>query len=66
MEAEHIINEQSEGRGRLITKKREQGKVEVVIEFTEGYEKRFTEAILKIYENRLREQEKQEAEKEVG
>ncbi len=38
----------------------------MVIEFTEGYEKRFTEAILKIYENRLREQEKQEAEKEVG
>lgn len=43
-----------------ITTKRKPEKVEVVVEFTEGYEQRFTKAILKIYENRLRKQEQQE------
>ncbi len=35
---------------------KENQKVIVKITFTEGYEKRFTEAILKIYANRIRKQ----------
>lgn len=33
----------------------EKPKIPVEVEYTEGYEKRFTEAILKIYAKRLKE-----------
>lgn len=32
-------------------------KIPVIVEYTEGYEKRFTEAIMKIYEKRMRAEE---------
>lgn len=44
---------------------REPKKIPVEVEFTEGYQKRFTYAILKIYSNRIRkdiEQKKEEQE----
>lgn len=45
--------------------------IQVEVEFTEGYEQRFTAAILKIYSNRLRKAEKEtvyrsEAQQAVG
>lgn len=39
--------------------RRERAQIRVEVEFTEGYEQRFTAAILKIYENRLRKAEKE-------
>ena len=38
---------------------KERPKINVQVEFTEGYQKRFTEAIMKIYEKR-RKRERQE------
>ena len=35
-------------------KKKDTRNIQVEVEFTEGYEQRFTEAVLRIYENRLR------------
>lgn len=35
-------------------KKKEIRKIPIEIEYTEGYEQRFTEAVLKIYEDTLR------------
>ncbi len=35
-------------------------KIKLEVEFTEGYEKRFTEEIMKIYNKRVRHKEKQE------
>ena len=40
-----------------MAKKKERAPIKVEVEFTEGYEQRFTAAILKIYENRLRKAE---------
>ena len=40
-------------------KNRENKKITVNVTFTEGYEKRFTQAILKIYENRVKLEQKQ-------
>ena len=40
--------------------RRERGPIRVEVEFTEGYQERFTKAILKIYENRLKKAEKEE------
>ena len=40
-----------------MAKKKERAKIQVEVEFTEGYEQRFTAAILKIYSNRLRKAE---------
>ena len=36
---------------------KEQKKIPVEVEFTEGYQERFTAAVLKIYAKRVREQE---------
>ncbi|MDE7477431.1 MAG: hypothetical protein K2M91_05700 [Lachnospiraceae bacterium] len=38
-------------------KDREKTKVSVEIEFTEGYQERFTTAIMKIFEKRIREEQ---------
>lgn len=35
-------------------------KIEVKVTFTEGYEERFTKAILKIYAKRIQREEKQQ------
>lgn len=37
--------------------KRDEKKISVEVTFTEGYDERFTKAILKIYDNRLRKEE---------
>lgn len=42
-----------------MTKKKERAPIQVEVEFTEGYEQRFTAAILKIYSDRLRKAEKE-------
>ena len=44
-----------------MAKRKERAPIQVEVEFTEGYEQRFTAAILKIYGNRLREAEKEAA-----
>lgn len=38
---------------------KKQKSIKVNVVFTEGYEQRFTKAILKIYEKRVREEKKQ-------
>lgn len=43
----------------MANRRRERAQIQVEVEFTEGYEQRFTAAILKIYENRLRKAEKE-------
>ena len=43
----------------MANKRRERAPIQVQVEFTEGYEQRFTAAILKIYSNRLRKAEKE-------
>lgn len=43
-----------------MAKKRERAQIRVEVEFTEGYQERFTAAILKIYANRLRKASEQE------
>lgn len=40
--------------------KKERPKIDIQVELTEGYQQRFTEAIMKIYEKR-RQKEEQEA-----
>ena len=42
-----------------MAKKKERAQIQVEVEFTEGYEQRFTAAILKIYSNRMRKAEKE-------
>lgn len=43
-----------------MNKTKDKPTVPVKVTFTEGYEKRFTEAILKIYAKRMKEQEKKQ------
>ena len=43
----------------MANRKKERAQIRVEVEFTEGYEQRFTAAILKIYGNRLRQAEKE-------
>lgn len=41
---------------------KEQKKIPVEVEFTEGYQERFTAAVLRIYAKRVREQEIEDVE----
>lgn len=41
-------------------KQQKNRKIEVEIVFTDGYEQRFTKAILKIYEKRMQKEERQQ------
>lgn len=45
-------------------KKTEGAKIPVKVEFTDGYQERFTTAIMKIYEKRIRQEEKIRDEKD--
>lgn len=47
-------------------KKKEKKPIKVNVTFTEGYEKRFTEAILKIYESRQRKATKESSDSGKG
>ena len=44
-----------------MSKEKKPNKIPVIVTYTEGYEERFTKAILKIYADRLRKEEKQQA-----
>lgn len=44
--------------------KSKKSNIPVEVEFTEGYEERFTAAIMKIYEKRIRQEEKIRGEKD--
>lgn len=42
-------------------KNRKGKEINVIVEYTEGYQERFTKAILQIYENRIRKEEEKES-----
>ena len=47
-------------------KKKERAQIPIEVEYTEGYEQRFTAAILKIYSKRLREEQEKEICREMA
>lgn len=47
-------------------RKEKRAQIQIEVEYTEGYEQRFTAAILKIYSKRLREEQEREICREMA